>query len=65
MDAASGISILLQLLDRASAWGAVVKKAQDEGRDITEEEIDAFAASAADSDKELAAAIERARAEGR
>lgn len=65
MDPVDGIAILLTLLDRASQWGAVVKRAQDEGRAITEEEIDAFAESAAVSDAELAAAISKARAEGR
>lgn len=65
MDPVAGISILLTLLDRASQWGAIVKQAQDEGREITEEEIDAFAESAAVSDAELAAAIAKARAEGR
>jgi hypothetical protein len=59
------ISIILALLDRAIQWGAVVKKAHDEGRRVSEAEIDAFVAQDNDADQRLQDAITRARAEGR
>jgi hypothetical protein len=55
------ITLLLGLLDRAAAWGAVISKARDEGRELTEAEVDAFA-SADDAAKEaLEEAIRKAR----
>jgi hypothetical protein len=65
MDAATGLTLLLQLLDRSAAWAAVVRQAQMEGRPISEAEIEAFAVSAKQSEDDLAAAIDKARAEGR
>lgn len=38
----AGITLLLALLDRATAFGAVIAKARAEGRDISPEELDAF-----------------------
>lgn len=41
MGAEAVIALLLALLDRASAIGALLGKAQTEGRDVTQAEIDA------------------------
>lgn len=62
MGAAEGIALLLQILDRAAAWGAVVAKAQAEGRDITAEELDAFAAADDLARVSLVDAIAKAKA---
>jgi hypothetical protein len=50
------ITLLLGLIDRAAAWGAVIAKAQAEGRELTEAEVDAFAAA----DDVAKAALEKA-----
>ena len=65
MGTAEGIALLLEILDRAATWGAVVQKAQAENRDLTPAEVDGFAASATASEKRLRQAIDKARAEGR
>lgn len=65
MGAAEGIMLLLGLLDRAVAWGAVVAKAQAEGRDITAAELDTLAAEDDAAKAALDAAIAKAKAEGR
>ena len=64
MGAAEGIALLLELLDRASAWGAVVQKAQNEKRDLTAAEVDSFSTAAAVSEAKLQAAIDKAKAAG-
>lgn len=45
MNSAIVIQLLLGLLDRATAIGALISKAQAEGRDISDAELDALAAS--------------------
>jgi hypothetical protein len=65
MEAALAIQLLLALLDRAAAWGAVIAKAQAEGRDLTEEEVDAFADADSVAQAMQENAIAKARAEGR
>lgn len=62
---ANEITILLALLDRASQWAIIVNQARKDGRAVSEAEIDAFMDRAAESDVELQAAIDKARAEGR
>lgn len=62
---ANEITILLALLDRASQWAIIVNQARNEGRAVSEAEIDSFMDRAAESDVELQAAIDKARAEGR
>lgn len=42
MGAAEAVTLLLALLDKASAWAAVVGKAQAEKRDVTDAEVNAF-----------------------
>ena len=59
------ITLLLGLLDRAAAWGAVIAKAQSEGRELTEAEVDTFAAADDDAKARLESAIALARAQGR
>lgn len=65
MGTAAAITLLLGLLDRAGAWGAVIAKAQAEGRELTEAEVDAFATADDDAKQALEDAIEKARAGGR
>lgn len=62
MGAAEAIALLLGLIDRAAAWGAVIAKAQAEGRDLTEAEVDAFASADDAAKTALEAAIAKARA---
>lgn len=62
MGAAEVISLLLALLDRASAIGALIGKAQSEGRDVTEVEIDTIIAADDAAKTALEAAIARRRA---
>jgi uncharacterized protein YggE len=57
--------LLLGLLDRAVAWGALIRKAQSEGRDITAAELDTLAAEDDAAKAALDAAIAKARSEGR
>lgn len=45
MGAEAAIALLLGLLDRAAAFGAILSKAKAENRDISAEELDAFAAA--------------------
>lgn len=62
MGAAEGITLLLALIDRAAAWGAIIAKAQAEGRDISQEELSAFAAADDMARTGLVAAIAKAKA---
>ena len=64
MDAAS-VGILITLLDRAAAWGAVIAQAQAEGRAISAAEIESFFEADNVADKRLQDAIARAKVEGR
>jgi hypothetical protein len=59
------ITLLLGLIDRAAAWGAVIAKAQAEGRGLTEAEVDTFAAADDAAKATLEAAIANARSAGR
>lgn len=61
MGAAAAIELLLGLLDRATAIGALISKAQAEKRDITEAELDGLAAHDDAARALLAAAIAKAR----
>lgn len=65
MGAAEAITLLLGLIDRAAAWGAVIAKAQAEGRKLTDEEVDAFVTADDNAKAALESAIAKARAEGR
>ncbi len=62
MNAAAVISLLLGLLDRASSIGALLGKAQSEGRDVTAEELDALVAADAVARQALVDAIAAAKA---
>lgn len=55
-------SMLLSALDRAAAIGATLKKAQEEGRDVTEAELDAAQAADDAAAAALDAAIAKAKA---
>jgi hypothetical protein len=61
MGTVEAITLLLGLIDRAAAWGAVIAKAQAEGRELTEAEVDAFAAADDAAKAELEEAIRKAR----
>jgi hypothetical protein len=65
MGTVEAITLLLGLIDRAAAWGAVIAKAQAEGRELTEEEVDAFVTADDDAKARLESAIALARAQGR
>lgn len=58
---AIAVQILLSLLDRASEIGALIAKAQGEGRDVTPEELDTLSAKDDVAKAALAAAIAAAR----
>ena len=61
MEADVAIQLLLGLINRAASWGAVITKAQSEGRELTEEEVDTFAAADDAAKAALEAAIRKAR----
>lgn len=61
----TGIDLLLQLIDRTSAAGAIIRKAREEGREPSAEELQAVKAQGVALDGDLDAAIARAKAEGR
>ena len=61
MGAAEAVMLLLGLIDRAAAWGAVIAKAQAEKRELTEAEVDTFAAADDAAKAALEAAIRKAR----
>lgn len=58
------IDLVLGLMDRAAAVTEVIKRAQSEGRDLTEAELDGFAAQDDIARKALDAAITAARSKG-
>lgn len=62
MGAEAAIALLLGLLDRAAAFGAILSKAKAEGRDITAEELDAFAQADDLARASLVDAIAKAKA---
>lgn len=55
------VTLALNLVDRAAAIGALVRKAQAEGRDVTDAELDELEAADDAARGELADAIEQAR----
>ena len=58
------VTLLLSLLDRATAFGAVITKARAEGRDISQAELDGFAQTDDAARAALVAEIAKARASG-
>ena len=60
-NAAIVVDLLLGLLDRASAIGALLAKANAEGRDVTEAELDTLAGEDDAARAALDAAIKKAR----
>lgn len=61
----TGLDLLIQIIDRASAAAALVKKAHDRGTPPTSEELSALRRSFDSHLDELDAEIARAKAEGR
>lgn len=61
----TGLELLIQLIDRAAAASAVIKKAHAEGRDVTAEELKGLRAQLDTSIESLDDAIARAESEGR
>jgi hypothetical protein len=55
------ITLALNLLDRAAAYGALITQSRAEGRDISDAELDALAAEDDVARKELEAAIAKRR----
>ncbi|MCR4331724.1 MAG: hypothetical protein NUV34_03320 [Sulfuricaulis sp.] len=55
------LNLLFGLLDRAQAVGALISKAQAEGRDVSDTELDALAASDDAARAALVQAIKDAR----
>lgn len=55
------MQVLLPLLDRAGAIGALISKAQGEGRDVTDAELDALFANDNAAKAALDAAIAASR----
>jgi len=56
------VNVLLPLLQQASTIGAMIQKAQAEGRDLTEAELNSIVAADDAAKAALAAAIAKARA---
>ena len=65
MDVATAIGLLLALIDRTAQIGALIAKAQSEGRDITSAELNTLVAADDAAKKELQDAIAKAKSEGR
>jgi hypothetical protein len=61
----TGLELLIQLIDRAAAASAVIKKAHAEGRAVTAAELMQLRAQLDTSLETLDDAIARAEAEGR
>lgn len=61
MNATVVVTLLLGLLDRASQIGALLQKAQAEGRDVSDAELDALVVDDDAAKKALADAIAKAR----
>lgn len=64
MGVEAAITLVLGLLDRAQAIGAMISRAQAEKRDITPAELDAVVAQDDTARATLQAAIDKARAGG-
>lgn len=62
MDAELAVMLLLGLIDRAATFGALLSKAKAEGRDISSEELDAFAQADDLAREGLVAAIAKVKA---
>lgn len=62
---ASGIGLLLQLIEQAARVSAVIRQAQAENRDLTSAELAQLAAENDVARAALVEAIARAKAEGR
>lgn len=58
----AAVTLLLGLLDRAAAVGALITKARAEGRDVTADELAAAAAEDDTARAKLQAEIDRQRA---
>ena len=58
------ITLLLGLLDRAAAYGALISQAKAEGREVSEAELDALASEDDQARKDLKAAIAKRKAGG-
>lgn len=65
MDATVLISLMLSLLDRASAIGNLINAARAAGRDVTSAELDALTAADAVARQALVDAIAAAKAAGK
>jgi hypothetical protein len=65
MDAITALTLLTQLAAQVNALAALIQRAQTEGRDITPDELDSLAAGDTAARVALAAAIARAKGEGR
>jgi len=63
--ALTALDLLIQLIDRTSAAASIVKKAHEEGRQPTGEELAALRGSLDSHLSDLDAAIAQAKAEGR
>lgn len=59
------LGLLIDLSGRINQLSSLLKKAQDEGRDITEDELTALVAEDDAARANLDDAIEKAKAEGR
>jgi len=62
--AALAVNLLLGLLDRASAIGALINNAQKEGRDVTVAELQSLQAADDTARNSLQKAIDAAKAAG-
>lgn len=62
---ATGIGLLLQLIEQAARVSAVIRQAQTENRDLTSAELAQLAAENDVARAALVEAIARAKAEGR
>jgi hypothetical protein len=65
MGSTAALEVLALLLTKGMEFSQVMLKARAEGREVSEDEIDAFRASLMSSDAELEAAIAKAKSEGR
>ena len=61
----TGIELLINLIDRAAAASALIKRARAEGRDVTAEELEVLREQGDAALADLDAAIARAKSEGR
>lgn len=64
-NAAILVQLVLGLIDRAAAYGALLNKARAEGRDVSDAELDGLASDDDAWRQKQKDAIAKARAEGR